>query len=36
MRKYFENVKMKQATRIIEENIDDKEEILKITKEDIL
>ena len=36
VRKYFENVKMKQATRIIEENIDDKEEILKITKEDIL
>ena len=36
VRKYFENVKMKQATRIIEEKINDKEELLKITKEDIL
>lgn len=36
VRKYFENVKMKQATRIIEQKIDDKEELLKITKEDIL
>ena len=36
VRKYFENVKMKQATRVIEENIENKEEIIKIIKEDIL
>lgn len=35
VRKYFENVKMKQATRIINENINEKEEMLKIIKEDI-
>lgn len=35
VRKYFENVKMKQATRIINENINKKEEMLKIIKEDI-
>ncbi len=31
----LENVKMKQATRIINENINEKEEMLKIIKEDI-
>lgn len=36
VRKYFENVKMKQATRVIEEKIDDKEELLKITRDDVL
>ena len=36
VRKYFENVKMKQATRVIEEKIDNKEELLKITRDDVL
>ena len=36
VRKYFENIKMKQATRVIEEKIDDKEELLKITRDDVL
>lgn len=36
VRKYFENIKMTQATRIIRENINDKEEILKITIDDII
>lgn len=35
VRKYFEKIKMKQADRIIKEDIRDKEELLKIVVEDI-
>ena len=36
VRKYFENVKMVQATRVIRDNIEEKEELLKITIDDVL
>lgn len=35
VRKYFENIKMKQASRVIKEDIREREEILRITLEDI-
>jgi AAA+ superfamily predicted ATPase/TPR repeat protein len=35
VRKYFETIKMKQADRVIREDIRDKEEILKIILEDV-
>ena len=35
VRKYFENIKMKQADRVIQEDIREKEEILKIILEDV-
>jgi len=36
VRKYFENIKMKQADRVIREDIREKEQILKIILEDIV
>lgn len=35
VRKYFENIKMKQASRVIKEDIRERDEILRITLEDI-
>lgn len=35
VRKYFENIKMKQASRIIKQDIRDKEGLLKITLDDV-
>lgn len=35
VRKYFEKIKMKQADRVIKNDIRDKDELLKITLEDV-
>ncbi|HCW53631.1 MAG TPA: AAA family ATPase, partial [Clostridium sp.] len=36
VRKLFENIKMKQASRVISDNINEKKEVLKITSDDII
>ena len=36
VRKIFEDIKMRQANRVIKENIEDKRDILRIKSEDIL
>ena len=36
VRKYFEDIKMRQATRVINENISDEEDMLRITEEDTM